>query len=108
MFSGQVLGKDLGSSTLKIKIKYEKTFFNQKDYDIHNQLPFFCLQNENSKKVASFNLITTLDTNLGSSTLKMKIKCEIAFFKHKDYDIHNQLPFFVYKMKILRKWHFLT
>ena len=83
MFSGQVLGKDLGSSTLKIKIKYEKTFFNQKDYDIHNQLPFFCLQNENSKKVASFNLITTLDTNLGSSTLKMKIKCENAFLSKK-------------------------
>ena len=26
------------------------------------------------------------------------------FFQQKDYDIHNQRPFFVHKMKIPKKW----
>ena len=33
--------KNLGLRTLKLKIKYENEFFQQKDCDIHNQRPFF-------------------------------------------------------------------
>ena len=37
---------------------------------------------------------------------KWKIKYENEFFQQKDCDIHNQWPFFVYKMKIPKKWQF--
>ena len=36
--------------------------------------------------------------------LLKKIKYENEFFQQKDYDIHNQRPFFVHKMKIPKKW----
>ena len=29
---------------------------------------------------------------------------KMIFFQQKDYDIHNQRPFFVHKMKIPKKW----
>ena len=34
----------------------------------------------------------------------MKIKDGNDFFQQKDCDIHNQWPFFVYKMRIPKKW----
>ena len=45
------------------------------------------------------------EKDLGLRTEKIKkTKYEDEFFLQKDCDIHNQRPFFVYKMKIPKKW----
>ena len=36
--------------------------------------------------------------------MPLEIFFKMIFFQQKDCDIHNQRPFFVYKMKIPKKW----
>ena len=52
-----------------MKIK-KVNFFQQKDYDFHNQRPFFCLEKENSQKVAiPFKYLKKSHLTLEASTL---------------------------------------
>ena len=38
---------------------------------------------------------------------KEKLSMKMNLFSQKDCDIHNQRPFFVYKMEIPQKWQIL-